>query len=117
MSLCNTKIRVNNEQDTSKNKEYEGYIVASFNFVNDTVSYALCKETHNSEYHGLLMIDFPKLISEEKIAITQLNENDIGVDPLLTNFADQQRIGFINSVNSFLMVPYLHDDKIMLIGK
>lgn len=75
-------------QDTSKSKEYEGYIVASFGFISETVSYALCKETHRSDNHGLLMFDFNKMIKEEKIGITQLNENDIGVDPLLTNFSD-----------------------------
>lgn len=89
ISLCSEKIRVNNVQDPGKNKEYDGYIVASFRFINENVNYALCKETHKSNQHGLLIIDFNKILNEEKMGFTLLNENDIGVDPLLTNYTEQ----------------------------
>lgn len=56
-------------------------MVASFKFITESVNYALCREYQDSLAHGLILIDFNQLLKEQKIGVTELNDNDVGIDP------------------------------------
>lgn len=58
----------------------------SLRVIDKTNNYALCLENTSSRVHGLLMLDFNKLLNEGTLGVTHLSEYDVGEDTPILNF-------------------------------
>ncbi|CDW88225.1 UNKNOWN [Stylonychia lemnae] len=93
------------QKKTSKAAEVncQGFIL-----FNRFINYALCLESTNSTQRGLKMIDTISLSQTNEIKMLLLKEEDIGAYTNIYFDSDISRICFMKSVQSIIVLPYLH---------
>eukprot|EP00347_Sterkiella_histriomuscorum_P022795 403337130 len=108
-------IRVFNPSQNEQ-KSYVWIEIKGAKFVSQDINYILCKENQQYQEYGLMMLNLEKTITEKNLVMTQIKQLEVGVDPSLTVF-QIDRIGFLTSLNTYMIVPYLHQDFNQLMGK
>ncbi|CDW82936.1 wd-40 repeat protein [Stylonychia lemnae] len=85
-------------------------------FIGKDFSYLLRQESLTSTEHGLYMFNLPLMVDMRIVSFIQLRQIDIGHNPQLKLFKDIERVGFMKSLSTYVVHPFLHLNDIKFMG-